>query len=91
MNLRNLDYRFMLNTHALMQVNRPIYIPNTNLAIYPHEIMYSLPQPVVFVPQDRREITREKYEKDINKVYEQVYGADIQKPPKMYWLGNPVG
>ena len=90
MNLRHLDYRLFLNSHALAQVIRPVYIADTNLAIYPFEILYSLPRPIEFVPTDRRKVNLEKYEKDINKVYEQVYGADIQEPPKMHWLGNPV-
>ena len=85
-----MEYRQVLNTHALLQVLRPICIPNVNLATYPFEILYSLPQPLVFVPQTRQDVKRERREKDINNVYMETYGFDIEKPPKYHWLGNPV-
>ena len=83
-------YRAMVNAHALGMVLRPADIPKQKLAIYPFEIHDSLPIMFEYVPELPQKVVHEEHAKDINNLYMQKQGADIQEPPKMHWFGNPV-
>ena len=83
-------YRAMVNAHALNMVLRPVDIPEEKLAVYPFEIHDSIPIIFDYVPEIRQEVVYEDHTRDINELYIRKQGTDIQKPPAMYWMGNPV-
>ena len=84
-------YRNLINAHALNRVLKPVYKPRPKLAVFPQEHLHSFEQPFRFVPAHRRDVVRENYKMNINKVYEQQPELPgVEKPPKTHWLGYPV-
>ena len=89
--MRIRGYRNIIDAHALQMVIRPVYKPRPKLAVFPQEILFSIPQPYRFVPAHRYEVVYEEIKADINKVYEQRPDLpEVRKPPKTGWMGYPV-
>ena len=83
-------FRAIINAHALNMVLRAVDIPREKLAVYPYEVHENIPIMIKYVPNIQQEVVREDHARDINNLYILRKGADIQKPPNTYWLGNPI-